>query len=103
MIKLDASVVEGITHRERSQRLAHTVMRLAEELGCLVGAEGIETAAQRSLLESMGYRYGQGKLLGAPMPAQGVSHWIDQWRPEQWAPEPSMDGDSDLLPKPVLH
>jgi diguanylate cyclase (GGDEF)-like protein len=103
MIKLDASVVEGIAHRERSQRLAHSVMRLAEELGCLVSAEGIETAAQYSLLESMGYRYGQGKLLGAPMPASEVSQWIDQWRPEQWPPEPSIDGDSDLLPKPVLH
>jgi len=103
MIKLDASVVEGIAHRERSQRLAHTVMRIAEELGCLVSAEGIETAAQRSLLESMGYRYGQGKLMGAPMPAQGVSQWMDQWRPEQWAPEPAIDGDSEPPPKPVLH
>lgn len=98
LIKLDASVVEGIAHRERSQRLAHTVMRLAEELNCLVSAEGIETAAQQSLLESMGYRYGQGRFLGAPMPAREVARWIDQWQPE-----PLSGGDSELLPKPVLH
>ncbi len=99
MIKLDARVVDGVAHLERSQNMARIAMRLADELGSLVSAEGIETVEQLSFLQSLGYRYGQGRLLAAPMPADEVAIWLDQWRPQ-----PMLDGEPEAsTSRPVLH
>ena len=99
MIKLDARVVDGVAHLERSQNMARIAMRLADELGSLVSAEGIETVEQLSFLQSMGYRYGQGRLLAAPMPADEVATWLDQS-----LSEPVPDGETESsTSRPVLH
>lgn len=99
MIKLDTQVVAGITHLERSQNMARIALRLADELGSLVSAEGIETIEQLACLQTLGYRYGQGQLLAAPMSANEVGVWLDQWRPEIL-----LDGETEArATDPVLH
>ncbi len=44
-------------------------MSLGRDLGVVVIAEGIETEAQLERLRSIGCRFGQGYLFGAPAPA----------------------------------
>jgi diguanylate cyclase (GGDEF)-like protein len=101
MIKLDGSVVAGIASLERAQSLARIALRVADELGSLACAEGIEQPDQLSRLQAMGYRYGQGRLLAPPMPASEVVHWLGHWERERvldaWT-----EAESEPLP-PVLH
>jgi diguanylate cyclase (GGDEF)-like protein/PAS domain S-box-containing protein len=51
------------------------VAALADALGLAVGAVGIETPAQLATLRDLGYRQGQGYLLGRPMEAGAFAEW----------------------------
>ena len=50
--------------------MCRTVIDLAHNFGSIAVAVGIETAAQAVALVSMGCDYGQGFLLGQPMPEE---------------------------------
>jgi diguanylate cyclase (GGDEF)-like protein len=70
VLKLDKSFVDGVADGADRGRIAvaAAVVQLAEHLGLKAVAEGIESEAQRERLRAMGYRYGQGFLMGRPMP-----------------------------------
>jgi EAL domain-containing protein (putative c-di-GMP-specific phosphodiesterase class I) len=70
VLKLDKSFVDGVADGADRGRVAvaAAVAQLAEHLGLKAVAEGIESEAQRERLRAMGYRYGQGFLMGKPMP-----------------------------------
>jgi diguanylate cyclase (GGDEF)-like protein len=70
VLKLDKSFVDGVADGADRGRIAvaAAVAQLAEHLGLKAVAEGIESEAQRERLRAMGYRYGQGFLMGRPMP-----------------------------------
>ena len=65
-IKVDMSLIHGIESNPVQRALMETMVTLAERIGCLVVAEGIETATELSCLLSMGVHYGQGFHLGHP-------------------------------------
>ena len=69
VVKMDKSFVEGIAESDQRLAVAEGIVQIARTLSLEVVAEGIETGAQRDLLGSMGCHYGQGYLLGMPMPA----------------------------------
>jgi diguanylate cyclase (GGDEF)-like protein len=71
VLKLDKSFVDGVADGADRGRIAvaAAVAQLADNLGLKAVAEGIESEAQRERLRAMGYRYGQGFLMGKPMPA----------------------------------
>jgi predicted signal transduction protein with EAL and GGDEF domain len=71
VLKLDKSFVDGVADGADKGRVAvaAAVAQLAEHLGLKAVAEGIECEAQRERLREMGYRFGQGFLMGRPMPA----------------------------------
>ncbi len=71
-VKLDRSVLEHATSRERDARILRAFVRLGNELGLDVIATGTETTAQRELLRRLGCRYAQGFLFGLPMTADEV-------------------------------
>ncbi|GAB2578020.1 hypothetical protein Aab01nite_10500 [Paractinoplanes abujensis] len=76
-LKLDRSFVESITTVGRQAAVANAVSQMAASLELASVAEGIETVEQRALLESLGYRFGQGYLFARPLPAGEIaSAWL---------------------------
>jgi EAL domain-containing protein (putative c-di-GMP-specific phosphodiesterase class I)/cellulose synthase/poly-beta-1,6-N-acetylglucosamine synthase-like glycosyltransferase len=65
-LKLDRASLLGITADRALQIQVASVVRLADEYGCLVIASGIEDDAQLAVLRSCGVHCGQGYLLGRP-------------------------------------
>ncbi|MGB5832608.1 MAG: hypothetical protein WBG92_11540 [Thiohalocapsa sp.] len=88
-----------VAHPSQSPEITRIALRLVEEVGSLVSAEGTETTEQLGRLEAMGYRDGQGNRLTAPMPAETIAVWIDQWQPS-----PFGGAEAESPPRrPILH
>ncbi len=75
VVKLDRELVSGIDKRKRQQLLVQAVVGLCHELGALVVAEGIETAAELSAVIDSGAEYGQGYVLARPGYPCPTVHW----------------------------
>jgi EAL domain-containing protein (putative c-di-GMP-specific phosphodiesterase class I) len=67
-IKIDQSFVRGITSEQSDYVMVKTIIEMAKNFHMNVIAEGVETEAQRSLLEHLGCESYQGYLFGKPMP-----------------------------------
>jgi EAL domain-containing protein (putative c-di-GMP-specific phosphodiesterase class I) len=67
VLKIDKSFIDTASSSPRQRALVDGIVRLADTLGLAVIAEGIERAADRELLVSIGCRYGQGYLFARPM------------------------------------
>jgi EAL domain-containing protein (putative c-di-GMP-specific phosphodiesterase class I) len=67
ILKIDKRVVIGID--EEPQRVEHLrrYIAIARSLGCTLVAEGIETAAELTIVRSLGIEYGQGYFWGKPV------------------------------------
>jgi EAL domain-containing protein (putative c-di-GMP-specific phosphodiesterase class I) len=72
ILKLDKSFVDDVATDAESAAVARAVIQLGEALGLRVIAEGVETAAQRATLQTIGCTFGQGYLFARPMPATRV-------------------------------
>jgi diguanylate cyclase (GGDEF)-like protein len=69
LVKIDRRFVTGLAPGSKEHVLCESIVLMSHSLGLKVVAEGIETEAQRVLLAGLGCDYGQGYLLGRPMPA----------------------------------
>jgi EAL domain-containing protein (putative c-di-GMP-specific phosphodiesterase class I) len=65
-VKLDRSWVTGIDDDTTRQALVAGLSHFAEETGCDLVAEGIESVSERETLARLGVTIGQGYLLGLP-------------------------------------
>ena len=70
VVKLDRSIVAGLGADARRTTMVQGFVRVFQDLGLSVVAEGIETEQQRQALLAMGCRLGQGFLFGRPTPQQ---------------------------------
>jgi diguanylate cyclase (GGDEF)-like protein len=59
-LKIDRSFVSTLTHGEQPVAIVRSIVALAETLELYTIAEGVETAAQLEILESLGVTYAQG-------------------------------------------
>jgi diguanylate cyclase (GGDEF)-like protein len=78
IFKLDRSFIAADLTSERGRALmavTHAVLQLARNIGVRVIAEGVETAQQLAVLQSLRCDMAQGYFLGRPMPAQQVLAW----------------------------
>jgi diguanylate cyclase (GGDEF)-like protein len=66
ILKIDRSLVQGVSEEARKQRVIATVMALAETLDLTVVAEGIEEPEDAIELQKLGCRLGQGFLYARP-------------------------------------
>ncbi|MFH1208867.1 MAG: diguanylate cyclase [Candidatus Omnitrophota bacterium] len=66
VIKLDKKYVRGIAQDPHVERSLRRVLKVAEDLGAEVIAEGIETKKDFDRLKEIGVKYGQGYYLGMP-------------------------------------
>jgi EAL domain-containing protein (putative c-di-GMP-specific phosphodiesterase class I) len=68
VIKLDIALVRGIDHDPVRRALARSLVGFSIEIGAVLIAEGVESRGERSALNALGVRYGQGFLWGKPGP-----------------------------------
>ena len=75
IVKLDLALVRGIDKSRRQQTLVKHVVRLCEDLGARVVAEGIETTPELEAVIDCGVHFGQGYLLAKPAFPVPEAHW----------------------------
>jgi EAL domain-containing protein (putative c-di-GMP-specific phosphodiesterase class I) len=71
-LKIDRSFVSALEGKGEGLPLVRSIIDLGSQLGRSVVAEGIETRHQLTTLRRLGCDYGQGRLLAAPLPADGL-------------------------------
>ena len=81
-LKIDRSFVNDLASSADARAVVDAVVRLAHALGLKVVAEGVETAAQCTVLRELGCDEMQGYYFARPMPAQSVQRWRDARRSE---------------------
>ena len=68
IIKIDIDVTHGIASDPMKQAMASALKSLADRLGAMSLAEGIETEEELNLLRGVGVQAGQGYFFGRPEP-----------------------------------
>ena len=66
IVKIDLSLVQGGVMQDPSHAVLRALQELAAQWKASIVAEGVETAAQLSVIRSLGVTAGQGYLLGRP-------------------------------------
>jgi diguanylate cyclase (GGDEF)-like protein/PAS domain S-box-containing protein len=80
VLKIDRSFVHNMLADAQDRAIVEGVISLSKTFGCVVVAEGVETAAQARMLMDMGCEIGQGQGIAAPMPAAEVAPWVREWK-----------------------
>ncbi|MEJ7786962.1 MAG: EAL domain-containing protein [Solirubrobacteraceae bacterium] len=76
-LKLDRSFVTPLNPSGYGNTIASAVVELAHALGMTVVAEGVETAAQRAVLQRLGCDFAQGYLFARPLSAAELTALLD--------------------------
>jgi diguanylate cyclase (GGDEF)-like protein len=76
VIKVDRSFVGTLASSQRQRALVNGIVGLAQTLGLLVVAEGIENPVDRDILAEMGCPYGQGYLYSIPLTGAETVAWL---------------------------
>ncbi|TCU11069.1 putative bifunctional diguanylate cyclase/phosphodiesterase [Rhizobium sullae] len=79
-IKIDKSFVSGIAENKEAYAIMHAIILLGDALGMRVTVEGVETAEQKSLLESEECDEIQGYYISPPAPAPDVARLLSASR-----------------------
>jgi diguanylate cyclase (GGDEF)-like protein/PAS domain S-box-containing protein len=77
-LKIDRSFVAGVDLREDDTAIVAATISLAETLNIMCIAEGIETIAQKRVLQELGCGFGQGYLFSRPQPLEALLPWLTQ-------------------------
>lgn len=77
IVKLDRALISGLDQSRRQRTLAKYVVRLCEDLGASVVAEGIETPDELRAVMDCGCHYGQGYLFAKPGYPIPTVRWTD--------------------------
>lgn len=75
IVKIDRELVAGLTRGSRQYRLVEHIIRLCEDLGAKVVAEGIETIVELDAVMAAGAHFGQGYLLARPNTPAPLVDW----------------------------
>lgn len=75
LVKLDRNLVTGLASSVRQQRLLKAIVRMCEDLGARVVAEGIETVDEYLAARDAGAHFGQGFLLARPAFPEPEVYW----------------------------
>jgi EAL domain-containing protein (putative c-di-GMP-specific phosphodiesterase class I) len=76
ILKIDQSFVARLDQDAEARAIAYAIVALAKALGLRVTGEGIETATQLSTLIELDCNYGQGFLLGRPVPPDELAEML---------------------------
>ena len=81
-IKIDRAFIHRFSESAFDQSLVTSLVVLCGSLGIPLVAEGVEDAATREMLVSLGCHIGQGYGICRPMPYEDVRGWIEGWNRE---------------------
>lgn len=79
-LKLDASFIHSMPHNPRCLAAVDSMLRLSDNLGIQLVAEGIETHEQLTLLQRLGCPIGQGYLFSHPLSGADFIDWLRQYK-----------------------
>jgi EAL domain-containing protein (putative c-di-GMP-specific phosphodiesterase class I) len=86
VLKVDASFVAGVTDpSSHDLAIVSAAMVLADNLGFDTVAEGVETEAQREVLERLGCSQAQGYLFSRPVEAEAIDVMVRAQRQQDRA------------------
>ncbi|WP_051207255.1 putative bifunctional diguanylate cyclase/phosphodiesterase [Saccharospirillum impatiens] len=77
-LKIDRSFISGIDQHSSAMNIVTSIVQLASSLGIQSVAEGLETQAQLHALARLECDFGQGYVLGYPMPASEFGRILAQ-------------------------
>ncbi len=75
ILKIDRSFIVDLPHDDRAVAIVESIIRLGQNRGLTIVAEGIETQTQWEILQEMGCDFGQGYFIAKPMPHQNLEGW----------------------------
>jgi EAL domain-containing protein (putative c-di-GMP-specific phosphodiesterase class I) len=79
-LKLDRSLVSGISSNSRDRLILSSTIQLAHSLGMSVVAEGVEDEITMAVLGSLRADCVQGYWIAKPMPLDAFADWLDEKR-----------------------
>lgn len=80
ILKLDKSLIDGISSDRDSVEITTAIIRLAHKLSIRVVAEGVETKEQHEFLSTLDCDWVQGYLLSRPVPEEDIEKLLKgQW------------------------
>lgn len=71
-LKIENALVSLMASQQEQQSVIHDLIRLTHRLGIKVIIKEIETREQLNQVKSLGFRYGQGRLISEPIQAEAV-------------------------------
>lgn len=77
-LKVDYSFVRDLEEDSTTASIVSAIITLGHNLGCLVVAEGVETAAQRDILCQLGCDLAQGYFYYHPSPPQEIERLLQK-------------------------
>jgi diguanylate cyclase (GGDEF)-like protein/PAS domain S-box-containing protein len=75
-LKIDRTFIQRIGDSAADEAIVRSIVALAEALNLTLTAEGVETVAQRSVLQRLGCRDAQGFLFARPMDLPELGAWL---------------------------
>ena len=76
-LKIDRSFIMGLDDNESNKAIVSAIHAMAKHLQLAIVAEGVETASQLEWLKELQCEYAQGYYFSRPVPADGLSDFID--------------------------
>ena len=83
-LKIDKSFIDDLPEDSRAMELVNGIIRIIHGLGLQVVAEGVETEAQRAMLQELGCNVIQGYLFSRPVAADDALALLNRWSPDIW-------------------
>ena len=80
MLKIDGGFIQGMAACSTTHSIVASMLQLAASLNLLVVGEGIESEAERGMLQMLGCELGQGYLFGRPQPLEQTLALVSRWR-----------------------
>ncbi len=77
ILKIDRAFIAELSGEVADREIVGAVIDLARRLGIRTVAEGVETEAQRTILDELRCDYLQGFLLGRPLPSHALGRVLD--------------------------
>ena len=78
-LKIDKSLVDHIEAVPTQRAVCAAIIKVGQELGFKVVAEGVETAGQQALLAQAGCDFVQGYLISRPLSASDFESFVRRW------------------------